>query len=255
MFHTPEFLRYAWGQLKPLFETRAFAAFTVAYRDTLLGAVEAELPRYDPAAVELSPSAFTELRGQLAAFDAVSPRLIVLFEVLDRRLDGRPVGTDAEDAGEAATAPFPTWLDRDRGRSPTMLSPADSRAAMPDGLAGEFGGMVPSIYRCLAQWPSYPDRTWDDLEPVFGSEHFERAREDALALADAYLDRIPYTPRIGPDALAAMGFEETTVGELRDLFAVFNASGSEVVPLLPVYAATVGAAGERDALPFPVEDP
>lgn len=250
MFHAPRFLRYAWGQLKPAFETREFAAFTVAYRDTLLTAVESELPGYDPATVALAPSAFTELQGQLATFDAVSPRLIVLFKLMDRRLNDRPVGTNVEDAGEAATAPFPEWLDRDRGRSPTMLSQDESRAAMPDTLAGNFDGMVPSIYRCLAQWPSYLERAWDDLASVLQSDVFETAREEALDLADTYLDRLAYTPRVDPASLTAMGFDESTVDELQGLFTMFTATGSEVVPVLPVYAATVETSGERDTLTF-----
>lgn len=129
MFHTPQLLRYVWGQLKPVFETCEFAAFTVAYRDTLLTAVETELPGYNPATVDLAPSAFTELQGQLATFDIVSPRLIVLFKLMDRRLNDRPVGTSVENMGKAATAPYPAWLDRDRGRSPSMLPQDETRAA------------------------------------------------------------------------------------------------------------------------------
>jgi hypothetical protein len=250
MFHTPQFLRYAWGQLKPVFETREFAAFTVAYRDTLLTAVESELPGYDPATVNLAPSAVTELHGQLATFDVVSPRLIVLFKLMDRRLNDQAVGTNVEDAGEAATAPFPERLDRDRGRPPTMLPQDKSRAAMPDTLAGNFDEMVPSIYRCLAQWPSYLERAWNDLAPLLQSDAFETAREEALDLADTYLDRLASTPRVDPATLTEMGFDESTIGELQDLFAMFNANGSKVVPILPVYAATVGAAGKRDVLTF-----
>ena len=251
MFHTPQFLRYAWGQLKPVFETREFAAFTVAYRDTLLTAVESELPNYDPATVDLPPSAFTELQSQLATFDIVSPRLIVLFKLMDRQLNDRAVGTNASDAGEAATAPFPEWLDRDRGRPPTMLSQDEARAALPDTLAGDFDGMVPSIYRCLAQWPSYLERAWDDLAPLLRSDAFETAREEALDLAETYLDRLAYTPLVDPATLTEMGFDESTVGELQDLFAMFTTTGSEVVPVLPVYAATVEASGDRDTLTFP----
>jgi hypothetical protein len=251
MFHAPQFLRYAWGQLKPVFETREFAAFTVAYRDTLLTAVESELPDYDPATVDLAPSAFTELQGQLATFDIVSPRLVVLFKLMDRRLNDRPVGTNAEVAGEAATAPFPEWLDRDRGLPPTMLPQDESRAAMPDTLAGNFDGMVPSIYRCLAQWPSYLEHAWDDLAPLLQSDAFETAREEALDLADTYLDRLAYTPQVDPATLTEMGFDESTVDELQDLFAMFTATGNDVVPILPVYAATVETAGDRDTLTFP----
>lgn len=247
--HEPELARYVWGQVKPAFETRAFAAVTVAYRDRALAAVEPDLPRYDPADVDLDPAAFAELRGQIATFDAVAPRLAVLFCLMDRRLNDRPVGTEA--AGEAAAAPFPGWLDRDRGRPPSMLPQEEARAAMPDDLAGGFGAMVPSVYRCLAQWPSYLDRARGDLRPAVESEGFAGACADAFDLAETYLDRLPYTPRVDPDGLRGVGADEEAIGELRDLFGTFRAGGEELLPRLPVYAATVGAAGERDALAFP----
>jgi len=250
LYHVPEFLRYAWGQIKPVFQTREFAAFSVAYRDRILSAVEEPLARYEPASADVSPSAFTELRGQLATFDAVSPRLVVLFKLMHRRLNGRSVGSDAADAS-AATAPFPDWLDADRGRSPTMLSQADARDALPESLEASLGDMVPSIYRVLAQWPSYLETAWADLEPLFDGEPFAAARADALELADTFLDRLPYTPRVDPDALAAMGFDDGTISELQELYETFVDIGARVVPRLPVFAATAGAAGERDALTFP----
>jgi hypothetical protein len=251
MFHAPQFLRYAWGQIKPVFETREFAAFTIAYRDTLLTAIESELPDYDPATVDLMPSAFTELQEQLATFDAVSPRLIVLFELMDRRLNDRSVGENTDNTGEAATAPFPGWLDCDRGRPPTMLPQDESRAVMPDTLADNFDGMVPSIYRCLAQWPSYLERAWDDLAPLLHSDAFETARGEVLDLTNTYLDRLAYTPQLDLVTLTEIGFDESIIDELQDLFAMFTATGSEVVPILPVYAETVETAGERDTLTFP----
>jgi hypothetical protein len=245
--NAPDFLRYAWGQIKPVFETRAFAAFTVEYRDTILSAVGAELPAYDPAAVDLAPGEFRELAGQMAAFDAVSPRLAVLFALADRRLHGEPVGADFEGSA-AATAPFPDWLDADRGRAPTLLPQDESRAAVPDPLADSFGPMVPSVYRCLGQWPSYLERAWTDIEPVLDTPAYERACEDAFALVERHLDRLAYTPRIDPDALAGAGVAAGTVEDLRELFGTFRAGGEAVLPLLPLYAATVGAAGERAAV-------
>lgn len=245
----PALTRYLWGQVKPAFQTRAFAAMTVAYRDRVLSAAESERPRYGPADVDLEPAAFAELRGQAATFDVVAPRLAVLFGLMDRRLNDEGVGTDPADA--AATAPFPSWLDRDRGRPPSMLSHDEARDAMPAGLAADLGDMVPSLYRCLAQWPGYLDRAAADLEPVVESDNFETALNDAADFVETYLDKLPYTPRVDPDGLAGVGVEEATVADLQELFGTFRAGGEEFLPLLNVHAATVGAAGERDALSFP----
>jgi hypothetical protein len=247
--HDPALTRYVWGQLKPAFETREFAAFSITFRDRVLAAAEPDIPRYDPAGLDLDPAAFTELRGQAATFDAVAPRLAVLFALLDRRLNDRPVGTEA--GGEAATAPFPSWLDRDRGRQPTMLPQDQARDALPPEIAAGFGEMVPSVYRCFAQWPAYLDRAVADLEPILDSAALSTARTEAVDLVETYLDRLPYSPRVGPEGLAGVGVEEETVTELRDFIGTFRAGGEELMPLLHIYAATLGAEGERDALSFP----
>lgn len=244
----PELTRYVWGQIKPAFQTREFAAFTVAHRDRVISTLEPDLPQYDPADIDIGPAAFTELREQLAAFDVVSPRLTVLFCLMNRRLNDRPVGT--ERAGEPATAPFPEWLDADRGRPPTMVSQKEARSAIPPGLAEGFGEMVPSVYRCLAQWPPYLERVDTDLRPIIESGRYEDASRKAFELAETYLDRLPYTPRVDPDGLADQGVDTETIEELCALFETFLSGGKKVLPLLHIYAATVGAAGERRTLTF-----
>lgn len=250
MYHVPEFLQFAWGQVKPVFQTREFAAFERAWRNTLLSAVEDDLPRYDvPAEVDLDPSEFYELRGQLSRFDYIAPRYYTAFELLHRRINGDPVGT--ESVSEAATTPFNERPDHVRGHQPTMLPQDEARPMVPDSLGADFGEMVPTEYRSMAQWPSYLDRLGTDLEPILDSDAFETAREESHSLVETYLDRLPYTPKIDPVTLTAMGFDEETVAKLQDLFAKFKRGGPQLMPLLPIYAATVDVAGERHPLTFP----
>ncbi|PSQ09437.1 hypothetical protein BRC93_12810 [Halobacteriales archaeon QS_5_70_15] len=247
----PEFTRYAWGQVKPLFGTRQFAAFSVEYRDTVLAAMEEEggsLPTLRKPDTGLLPAEYAALHGQVATFDVVAPRLAVLFETVDRALHDEPVGTDPPDE-RTTTAPLPQDLDRDRGLPPTM---ADD---VPDGVAdtvGEirafhgFGGDdLPSIYRCLLQWPGYLEPAWDALEPRLEGAGFEAACERSSELVESFVDRAPYRPALGQGALEAAGVGDA--GEdARELFRSFNSGPVEtVLPALPVWASTVGAEGER----------
>ncbi|MFD1513287.1 halocarboxylic acid dehydrogenase DehI family protein [Halomarina rubra] len=242
----PEFTRYAWGQVKPVFETRGFARFSVQYRDAVLSALD--VPAYRPSAVDLSPAEFAELRGQLATFDVVAPRLAVLFETMDRALhdDHEPTPPDER----WATRPFPDWLDRDRGSPPSMVeTPPD---ALDETLAAirAFHGFdddsLPSIYRCLAQWPSFLDALWADVEPLVESDAFETARRDTADLTDAFVSSTPYRPRLAPDDLRGVGMDDDAIEGVQGLFRRFNTGPVEtVLPALPAFAATVDAAGER----------
>lgn len=255
MANEPEFLRYAWGQVKPVFETRAFARLTVRYRDAVLAELEAEgsLPAYRPSDVDLEPARFRELRGQLATYGVVAPRLAVLFETTNRALQGDPVGR-APATERAATAPFPDWLDRDRGRAPTLLAREDVPGELADTVDAiqEFHGFddaLPSVYRTLAQWPSYLEPAWRDLEPRLDGAAFETACDRSDDLVETFVDETPYRPQLAPDALDRAGFEEPIIEGVQGLFERFATGPVQtVLPALHALAATVDATGERDAL-------
>ncbi len=245
----PELTRYLWGQVKPAFETRAFAETAVAYRDAVLSAVDG--PRYRAGGLGLGPAEARELRGQIAAFDAVAPRLAVLFELVDRSMNGGDVGTAVPD-GPAATEPYPAGLGADRGLDPSMIA-VD---AVPERAAGAVAeirrfhgfddGSLPSVYRCLAQWPAFLSRLWDGLKPELRSEDFDEAVADAGAIADDYVEEVAYRPALSREAAVAAGFDADAVDDLAALFAEFNGGPVEtVIPALPLFADAVGASGPR----------
>jgi hypothetical protein len=249
----PAVTRYAWGQVKPVFETRAFARFTVEYRDAVLSALDvpATVTRYRPADLGLDPTAYRELRGQLATYDVVGPRLAVLFETMDCGLHGRLDPEPPDD--RAVTAPFPETLDRDRGRSPTLVDAVPDEIGETTAAIRAFHGLgdqLPSIYRTLGQWPGALETVWADLDPRFESDDFDDACEAVATRVDAFVDDIPYTPRLAPADLEAL-FDEDAVTDLQELFREFNTGPVEtVLPTLPVFAATVDAEGARS---FPVD--
>jgi len=253
MANDPAFCRYLWAQVKPLFETRAFGEFSVRYRDAVLSTVEAEaeIPRYRRSDIGVAPAEYTELRGQIATFDVVGPRLAVLFRATNRALHDDPVGADP-DRGRAATAPCPAWLDADRGRPPSMV-PVD---AVGDEIAETvaairafhgFDDGLPSIYRCLAQWPGLLDALWADLGPVLEGPAFDAACDRADEATDAFVDAAPYTPRLGPGALRDHGFDDALIADVQALFREFDEGAvDDVLPGLHLWAATVDETGERE---------
>jgi hypothetical protein len=263
MANEPEFTRLLWSQIKPLFQTRGFGQFTVSYRDAILSEIDADhsLPRYRPTEVDLRPAEWRELTGQLSTFDIVAPRLALVFPLCDHLLNGESLGSGS-DANAAttestpaldrqSTAPLPAWVDRDRGTPVTMVDEADCSADLMATIdeIREFHGFddeFPSIYRCLAQWPSYLDTAWRDLEPIVESASFDRGRQATDALLDDYLAGLPYTPQLTPTALAEQGFEESTISDLQGFAATFNGDSLKtVIQAVVIYAATINATGER----------
>ncbi len=247
----PALARHLWGRVKPAFDTRAFALFTADYRDTVIDTLEEEgpLPTCRRADLGASPAEFRELRGQLATFDAVAPRLSVLFELCHRALSGEPVA-DRPASGRAATAPFPDYMDGARGREPTMADEvpegAEGIAAAVRSFHGFEEGPMPSIYRCLLQWPEATAELWAALEDRFGGPAFELACERAGELTAGFVRELAYRPGLAPADLERAGFDEATVEGVQALFREFNTGPvGTVLPALPAYAATVGAGGPR----------
>lgn len=248
----PEFCRYAWGQVKPVFETARFGRLSIAYRNAVLSALEAEtdIPTYRCRELDVSPAEYGELRGQLATYDIVAPRLAVLFELVDRGLHEDPIGTDPAPTRDA-TSPLPPWLDAERGRPPTMIAFDETPAELDDAVSAiqSFHGLedgLPSIYRTLAQWPGYLAPMWNDVEPILEDDAFSTAVDDARAVVSEFVDEAAYVPELGPESLARRGIDEEGISTLQSLFRDFNRGSIEtVIPALPVYAATVDATGKR----------
>ena len=251
MANQPTFLRYAWGQLKPAFETRAFDRYVVEYRDTVLTVLEDDrtLPTYTPSAVGLSPAEFREAHGQLVTLDTVVPRLAFVFELLDTALSGDPIGSAPAEEWDA-TAPSSGHAS-EQCRSVTMI-PFE---AVPDSLSDTvtaiqnvhgFDSGLPTIYRSLAQWPSLLETMWSDLEPVVESTAFEAACVSSWSSTEAHVSSLPYTPRLAPSDLRDIGLTDDDVTALRELADQFRHGPVEtVLPAVTLYANVLGATGSR----------
>ncbi|WP_254533882.1 halocarboxylic acid dehydrogenase DehI family protein [Natrinema gelatinilyticum] len=251
MANAPELLRYAWGEVKPVFETRAFAEYTVSYRDTLLSGVtdEFDLRAYRIEQIDLRPSEFRELWGQLETKDIVAPRLAVLFELLDRALSERPIG-HAVDERRAATEPHPRWLDRDRGKTLTMIGHDEVPNELQDVIsaikeAHPFSQGMGTIHRVIAQWPSFMRRAWNDIGPLLSTDAYADVRSESEVVTEAFVDSTPYRVRLAPGDLQRAGIDGDTVDGFIDFFDDFKSPARTAIPTLPLYAALADATGRR----------
>lgn len=240
----PAATRYLWGQVKPLFTTAACLAFVEDHQTAVRSAVDP--PRVSRADLELDPAEFRELQGQLATFDAVVPRLALLFEVADRSLGGEPPEA-ADDPAPAATQPHGRTATPPDRRPPTMATVADSRAALPETIEHitAFHGLedgLPSVYRCLAQWPDALRATWATAEPALESAAFEAATDRTATVTEQALGETAYTPRLAPADFERLGLDGERIDALASLFAEFNRGAIEtVLPAVHVFAGALDA--------------
>ncbi len=239
----PRATRYIWGQVKSLFETQACLEYVREHRRTIREAVET--PNLDPSQLSMQPAEYRELQGQLRTFDAVVPRLSLLFEVADRCLGGEGL-TPSTSPNPSATMPHSLTHVPEVRRPPTMASVPTAEERLPETIHAirTFHGLndgLPSVYRCLVQWPNPAATMWEQVAPVLRSQDFRESTDRTLELVDTVLDETAYVPQLAPDDFKAIGCSRETVEDLQALFAEFNRGAIEtVLPAVHVYAEAVG---------------
>jgi hypothetical protein len=240
----PAATRYLWGQVKPLFQTRACAVAVDAHREAVRSRVDP--PHLGRERLGLAPAEFRELQGQLATFDAVVPRLSLLFAAADLGLQGESLAAD-EEVAPAATRPHGRSGIPPARRAPTMASVGDSEAAVPAVVADVrsfhgFDDELPSVYRCLAQWPDAFRETWDAVAPDLRSDDFEAATDRCGDVAATAVREAAYTPRLAPADFERLGLDGADIEGLQALFATFNRGPvASVLPAVHVLAAALDA--------------
>jgi hypothetical protein len=128
-----------------------------------------------------------------------------------------------------------------------MVGPGETPPGTEETLAAvreahDLGDGLPSIYRCLAQWPAALDAGWAAV--TADEEALAAARGEADRLVEDFVGRLAYTPRTTPADLRSAGLGGA-VEDMAALFGGFDAGGTDLLPLLSGYAAAVGAEGRR----------
>lgn len=86
---------------------------------------------------------------------------------------------------------------------------------------------------------------WEDLGPVLESDTFQTACACADECTDAFVDATPYSPRLDPDSLRTLGFDDDLITDVQELFREFDEGAiDDVLPGLHLWETTVDEAGE-----------
>ncbi|MDP8924905.1 MAG: halocarboxylic acid dehydrogenase DehI family protein [Chloroflexota bacterium] len=177
--HYPDYLAAAWSEIGPNQASRYLEQ--QAERLRALAALDVSPAggrfRGELSALGLSGDELARIRGIIDLFNYANPKNLIVVAALRLVFDGRAIpGSDVAEGGQPLpSGPLPDVEVRlvDPGSAPPEARPvlAEILAAHPES------GAMPSVYRALANSPSFLHASWGAVRPyVAGPEFAARVR-------------------------------------------------------------------------------
>lgn len=170
----PDYFVPAWQDIAPIVRSAAFEQASDQLR------ARAALERM-PGKADFPVKIESELRAFNDTIHYVLPKLLLVATLLDEgdaQPNERPVGASAElPLGIAEGAAKVGMVDPKHAQEPV--------ARLFDRIKAAHGHpLVSSYFRALAQWPEALQLIWAELEPIVGSQPYERRKSALIAFAE-----------------------------------------------------------------------
>ncbi|QRK10771.1 hypothetical protein JQX13_12275 [Archangium violaceum] len=198
------FLVGMWEAMGPNTETRAFELAADEVRAQAVEAVNrlGRLGAWD--AVRLGESQRYQLRGALALYHYLNPKMLVFTSAVKLALQDERVGAlqplgSAEriERGPPARMMAMEWV-------PEWPDDARLRRLFTDILETVGPPAVPGEFRGLALWPDYLDAVWERLRPRMRGESWARACDALLATSRRLARELPYEVALSRERLVML---------------------------------------------------
>lgn len=248
----PGALPWCWGAIVPLYRCGALASQARDFRSSLQGPVLPELPLEVREVFHLDAEDIDRIRATLRGYYASCTMNILSLNALRLFMNGSaratraatgspdPAGCPVEPTPIEAMARFP---------NPADVAPHVVDLAWRLNALGERGDgtILASLYRYLANWPSFLGVSWTLLVPLATDGQLETAISQCLAQADSrsgqLVDRLA-APVLEPD--------EPTRNAIRIAMDDFGRNAiAKVIPITRALLTAVGSGGGLGLPPVP----
>lgn len=210
------FLVGMWEAMGPNAETRAFESAADEVRAQAVEAVErlGRLGAWD--AVSLGESQRYQLRGALALYHYLNPKMLVFTSAVRLALRDEPVGAlqpqgsaERVERGAPARMMAMEWVPErpDDARLRSLFK--DIRETLgPPSLPGDFRG--------LALWPDYLEAAWERLGPWMKRTEWARACDALLATSRRLARLLPYEVALSRERLEVLHEDVEAIQRVTD---------------------------------------
>ncbi len=248
----PGALPWCWGAIAPLYRSGALAAQARDFRRSLQGPVLPELPAEVREVFDLNSEDIVRIRATLRGYYASCTTNILSLNALRLFMAG-PAAATRSGAGSLDGVGHPD----EPPQIETMAhfpDPADVAPHVVDlawrlNALGERGDgtILASLYRYLANWPSFLGLSWTLLVPLATDGRLQTAISQCLAEADSrsaqLVDRLA-APDLQPD-----GPTREAIGMALEDFG--RNAIAKVIPITRALLTAVGGGGGLGLPPGP----
>ena len=245
----PGALPWCWGAIAPLYRCGALASQARDFRRSLQGPVLPELPPEVREVFDLNAEDVVRIRATLRGYYASCTMNILSLNALRLFMDGSaPVAPSAASSQdhEAHPDPPPPIETMARFPDPADVAPHVVELAWRLNALGERGDgtILASLYRYLANWPSFLGVSWTLLVPLATDGQLEAAISQCLAQADSRSGQLVHrlaAPVLEPDG--------PTRNAIR--MALEDFGRNAIAKVIPITRALLTAVGNGDGLGLP----
>ena len=248
----PGALPWCWGAITPLYRCGALASQARDFRRSLQGPVLPELPPEVRKALGLDSEDVARIRATLHGYYASCTMNILSLNALRLFMDGRaPATRSAASSLDPAGHPDepPPIETMARFPEPADVAPHVVDLAWRLNALGERGdGMIlASLYRYLANWPSFLSVSWVLLVPIATDGQLEAAISQCLAQADSRAGQL-----VNRLAAPVLELDGPTRNAIRVAMEDFGRNAiAKVIPITRALLTAVGSGGDLGLPPAP----
>ncbi|MCL6472556.1 MAG: halocarboxylic acid dehydrogenase DehI family protein [Firmicutes bacterium] len=221
----PEFLEFAWTQLKPSTLTEQFHADSDRARgfaETFVSEMHITSYKHEDALRNnLSINDLLEIRTKLEAFNYGIPKLLLISHALSSSLGGITIGGNGDLA--LSHNHFGNQFIRKIEINPVEENEASEEiTSIYEDIKSTLNTpVVDTIFKTMANWPGFLKLAWDNLVIFMSNPAYDQGVNSLADFAAHAVNLLAYPVKLSRDAMESAGVRRESFEEIEGMIRLF----------------------------------
>lgn len=214
--HYPEFLTYAWQQIRPNMLTVNMESASNRLR---FPNIRTQVPAFDFTNA-YNPQTLQHIKNVIAAFQYVNPKLLLIASAWSEGLGNRPIIPQKENLGQIEPGVFKSMPHIELIHIPS--APFYLKQLLLDIAREHHSYDVASDFRALARYPQFLEVAWHYLKPYIGNDEYTILKSKLLKQSVSFVHQdMPFPVTINSHQLARI-YTPAQIAGIMGLVSLFQ---------------------------------